>query len=134
MQKQICASRLATSRGFGSLCYDWFLVLDRLHIYRREWRFQRSQQRVFRVSCMAVPIAVVITQFQENQRNLCLPYTNQICCSLLFRNFAGHRFRVWGAFMNSVILLATWLRENKNIESIQNEERTLQIQPGNSTR
>jgi hypothetical protein len=25
--------------------------------------------------------------------------------------------------MNSVILLATWLRENKNIEFIQNEER-----------
>ena len=31
-------------------------------------------------------------------------------------------FGVWGAFINSIMLLGTWLRENKNIESINNEE------------
>ncbi len=36
--------------------------------------------------------------------------------------------------MNSAILLATWLRENKNIESIQNEESNLEVLPGNGAR
>jgi hypothetical protein len=31
-------------------------------------------------------------------------------------------FGSWGAFINSVLLLATWLRENKNIELIKKEE------------
>ncbi|KAL3907771.1 MAG: hypothetical protein SGARI_003375 [Bacillariaceae sp.] len=31
-------------------------------------------------------------------------------------------FGAWGAFINSVLLLATWLRENKNIDYIKKEE------------
>mmetsp|Transcript_23788 Transcript_23788/g.26705 ORF Transcript_23788/g.26705 Transcript_23788/m.26705 type:complete len:427 (-) Transcript_23788:1638-2918(-) len=37
-------------------------------------------------------------------------------------------FGVWGAFINSVILLATWLRENKNKEYIKNEEKNRENQ------
>ena len=33
-------------------------------------------------------------------------------------------FGAWGAFINSVLLLATWLRENKNIDYIKKEEET----------
>jgi hypothetical protein len=36
--------------------------------------------------------------------------------------------------MNSVILLSTWLRENKNIEFVQNEERDRQGQTVVATR
>jgi len=37
-------------------------------------------------------------------------------------------FGVWGAFINSVMLLATWLRENKNKDFIKNEEKNRENQ------
>jgi len=42
----------------------------------------------------------------------------------VFNGLNNVYFGIWGAFMNSVVLLATWLRENKNIESIKKIEKT----------